>query len=220
MRQKNREPEVEKNGWWHKDKTGGTGLFRLFFSPFFGLNLACGGTHRLQARWQSWLACFVQKQQRPRQCRIRPYRNPHSLKPGPHPHSLQQSDTQPQPTALDTPGRGSRPDSHSTCKQRWQRWFETVHQPSRLFNETMALPTMPDSDSLKLFTIFTVLDCKHLSIGATRRSQLTPNIICMYYMSQIWGGRGGKVRGQAGGVCGRGADSELQLGDGKKQRMV
>lgn len=84
---------------------------------FFSFNLACGGTHRLQARWQSWLACFVQKRQQPRQCRIRPYRNPHSLKPGPHPHSLQQSDTQPQPTALDTPGRGSRPASDSICKQ-------------------------------------------------------------------------------------------------------
>lgn len=71
-------------------------------------NLARGGTHRLRARWPSWLACFVQKRQRPRQCRIRPYRNPHSLKPGPHPHSLQQSDTQPQPTALDTPGRGKQ----------------------------------------------------------------------------------------------------------------
>lgn len=90
-------------------KTGGTGFF-------FSFLLACGGTHRLQARWQSWLACFVQKRQRPRQCRIRLYRNPHSLKPGPHPHSLQQSDTQPQPTALDTPGRGGRPASDSVCK--------------------------------------------------------------------------------------------------------
>lgn len=107
---KEREPEEERMVGDTRRKTGGTGL--LFFSPFLRslsvFNLACGVTHRLQARWQSWLACFVQKQQRPRQCRIRPYRNPHSLKPGPHPHSLQQSDTQPQPTALDTPGRGEQ----------------------------------------------------------------------------------------------------------------
>lgn len=125
MRQRNESQRRRRMVGDTRRKTRGTGLG--FFPPpfFFFLNLVCGGTHRLQARWQSWLACFVQKQQRPRQCRIRPYRNPHSLKPGPHPHSLEQSDTQPQPTALDTPGRGSRRDSDSICKQFMA--FKTVH---------------------------------------------------------------------------------------------
>lgn len=124
-------------------KTGGTGL--VFFSlslSRFRFNLACGGTHRLQARWQSWLACFVQKQQRPRQCRIRPYRNPHSLKPGPHPHSLQQSDTQPQPTALDTPGRGSRPASDGICK-----WF--IAFCLKIGPHGQVLPSWDNADGIK-----------------------------------------------------------------------
>lgn len=100
----------KRDGWWHEEEDWRNRLF---------LYLACGFTHRLQARWWSWLACFVQKQQRPRQCRIRPYRNPHSLKPGPHPHSLQQSDTQPQPTALDTPGRGGRGGAQGETRFRW-----------------------------------------------------------------------------------------------------
>lgn len=187
-----------------------------FLSPFLVFNLACGGTHRLQARWQSWLACFVQKQQRPRQCRIRPYRNPHSLKPGPHPHSLQQSDTQPQPTALDTPGRGSRAGSRSTCKQP-TAFVWSCAPPKQAFDETMTPPATADSDRLQ---VFAVLSCKRCSTGAARWSQLMPNIICMYYLSQIWGGRGRRVRGEGRGVCVEGGWRWASVGWWQKQRMV
>lgn len=141
--------EWEKHGGWHKEEDGRVSqvFFRFSFSLFF--ILAGGGTHRLPARKQSWLACFVQKRQRPRQCRMRPYRNPHSLKPGPHPHSLQQSDTQPQPTALNTPGRGIRPSSSSIYKPfvaffwnkcaTWTGFYQivTIQIVSRLLTKTL-----------------------------------------------------------------------------------
>jgi len=189
-----------------------TGTDSFFLSPFFFI-LAGGGTHRLPARWQSWLACFVQKQQRPRQCRIRPYRNPHSLKPGPHPHSLQQSDTQPQPTALDTPGRGNRHASNCIHKQFVAFVWNREPHGQLLPNSDNTDSVKSNSTDTKYFTgsIWTLIP-NVLSRGKTHQSgnnkQVRNNakVICKYHLTQVWGEEevcvwAGGV--QAGCVCRR-----------------